>query len=133
MSHRNVLLFVLCIPPILLLGGCLPNRQFVIPVTGEETAPVPALVEMAEENVLEYLISSSRLAIAPPGTDWQLDDGERPEDEYRFHSGDWLMVVWFDDAADAKQRVVIINKVEKASWCGYVESDGKVVDTSYTR
>ena len=133
MSHRNVHLFVLCIPPILLFARCLPNRQFVIPVTGEETAPVPALVEMAEENVLEYLISSSRLAIAPPGTDWQLDDGERQEDEYRFHSGDWLMVVWFDDAADAKQRVVIINKVEKASWCGYVESDGKVVDTSFTR
>ena len=117
----------------MLLAGCLHNDQFVIPVTGKEDTAVPVLVEMAKENVLGYLISSSRLATDPPDTDWQLDQEEQQEGVHRFHNGDWLMAIWFNDANDERSRVVIMNKVKNISWCGYVESDGHVVDTAWIR
>lgn len=133
MNKRVGRFLALCLPILLLFAGCQPADKSVIPVTGGESAPVPAQVEMARENILEYVISSSRLATAPPSADWQLDGGEQREGEYRFRSGDWLMVIWLVDSQEGKQRVIIVNKVEKASWCGYVEPDGHVVDTAYTR
>ena len=126
MNHRIIQLFSLCMPAILLFAGCAPKDKPFMPVTGA------AMVEQARKNVLEYVISSSRLATAPPSADWQLDQWEPLEGEYRFRSGDWLMVIWLANADQENQRVVIINKVESAYWCGHVQPDGHVVDNSYT-
>jgi hypothetical protein len=120
-------------PAILFLAGCTPKDRPSIPVTGAEDVLTPALVQPALENVMEYVISSSRLANAPSSVDWQLDEGEQLEGEYHFRSGDWLMVIWLADADEENQRVVISNKVKKVFWCGYIRPDGDVVDTAYTR
>ncbi|MBI3150862.1 MAG: hypothetical protein HYZ21_01905 [Chloroflexi bacterium] len=117
---------------IFLLTSCLSGDRRSIPVTGGEDASAPALVELARENVLEYVISS-RLPTAPPSADWQLDNGEQLAGEYRFRSGDWLMIISPAERHEGNQRVVIINNVENISWCGYVELDGHVVDTAYIR
>ena len=133
MNKRVVRFLALCLPAVLLFAGCRSADQTLISATGAEDIPIPAMVEQARDKVLEYVISSSRLAAAPSGTDWQLDRGEHSEGEYRFRSGDWLMVIWLADAQEGNQRVVVINKAEKVSWCGYVEPDGHVVDTAYIR
>ncbi len=133
MNHRFLYLVSLCLSVTLLLAGCLPEGQSLIPITGAEKASVPASVGQARENVLAYLASSSRLAAAPPNADWQLDGGEPLDGEYRFRSGDWLMVVRLANNRDENQQIVIINKIEKAYWCGYVKPDGQVVDTVYIR
>jgi hypothetical protein len=133
MNHRIVCL-PLCLLAILLLTGCLPKDQPPIPVTGAEEASISALTELARENVLEYVISSSRVATAPPSSaDWQLDGEQQLNGEYRFCSGDWTMLVWLADAQEKNQRVIIINKVENVAWRGYVKPDGHVVDTAYYR
>ena len=124
MNHRIIRLFSLCMPAILLFAGCAPKDKPFMPVTGA------AMVEQARKNVLEYVISSSRLATAPPSADWQLDNEEQRQGEFHFRSGDWLMVIWLADA-DGNQQVIISNNVEKAFWCGYVTPDGHVVDTAY--
>jgi hypothetical protein len=133
MNHRLVCL-PLCLLAILLLTGCQSKDQPLIPVTGAENESISALTELARNNVLEYVISSSRVANAPPSSaEWQLDDGQQLNGEYRFRSGDWTMLVWPADANEENQRVMIINKIEKVAWCGYVAPDGHVVDTAYYR
>src|SRR5512139_2376811 len=92
MNDRIIQLFALCLPAILLFAGCAPKDKTSIPVTGAEDA-IPAQVEQARVNVLEYVISSSRLANIPPNTDWQFDNRKQLEGEYHFLSGDWLMIV----------------------------------------
>ena len=131
MNHR-IIYPTLCLSALLLLTGCLPKDRSFVPVTGAEDAFIPALIEQARGNVLEYVISSSRLAAIPPSADWQLDQSEPVEGKYRFRSGDWLMVIWLANADEENQQVVIINKVESAYWCGHVQPDGHVVDTSHT-
>ena len=91
------------------------------------------LTKLARENVLEYVISSSRVPTAPPRADWQLDGGKQLNGEYRFFNGDWVMLVWLADADEENQRVIIINKVENVAWREYVAPDGHVVDTAYYR
>lgn len=133
MNHRIVFLLPICMAVIFLLTSCLSGDRRSIPVTGGEDASAPALVELARENVLEYVISSSRLPTTPPSTDWQLDKGDQLTGEYRFHSGDWLMIILPAETYEGNQRVFIINNVENISWCGYVELNGHVVDTAYIR
>jgi hypothetical protein len=132
MNHRIVCL-TLCLQAILLLTGCLSKEQPLIPVTGAEDASIPVLTKLTRENVLEYVISSSRMATVPPSAGWQLEDGQQLNGEYRFCSGDWVMLVWPADANEENQRVIIINKVENVTWRGYVAPDGHVVDTAYYR
>jgi hypothetical protein len=132
MNHRIVCLF-LCLLTILLMTGCQPKGQPLIPVTGAEEASISALTELARENVLEYVISSSRVGTAPPSADWQLDGGKQLNGEYCFRNGDWIMLVWPADAQEENQRVIIINKVENVAWRGYITPDGHVVDTAYYR
>ena len=91
------------------------------------------LTKLARENVLEYVISSSRVANIPPSANWQLDDGQQLNGECRFCNGDWVMLVWLADAQEENERVIIINKVENIAWRGYVAPDGHVVDTAYYR
>jgi hypothetical protein len=127
MNHRLVSLS-LCLLTILLLTACQPKEQPLIPVTGaEDASTISDQTKLARENVLEYVISSSRIPTAPPSTDWQLDDGKQANGEYRFCDGDWVMLVWLADAEEEYQRVIIINKVENVAWRGYVASDGHVV------
>jgi len=132
MNHRIVCL-PLCLLAILLLTGCQPKEHSLIPVTGAEDASIPVLTKLARENVLKYVISSSRIATAPPSADWKLDSGQQLNGEYCFRSGDWTMLVRLADANQENQRVIIINKVENVAWRGYVAPDGHVVDTAYYR
>ena len=132
MNHRIVCL-PLCLLAILLLTGCQSKEKPLIPVTGAEDASIPVLTKLARENVLEYVLSTSRVAAAPPNVDWQLDGGKKSNGEYCFRSGDWIMLVRLADANQENQRVIIINKVEKVVWRGYVAPDGHVVDTAYYR
>jgi hypothetical protein len=122
-------LMALCLSAVLLFTGCGNTDQSFIPITGQESG-IPAEVELARGQVLEYAASSSRLATALSGLDWQLDDRQYAG-EYRFHSGDWIMVIWRADADRENQRVVIFNKAERVQWGGYISPDGGVVDTSY--
>jgi hypothetical protein len=124
-----VCLIALCLSAVLLFTGCANTDQSFIPITSEKSR-IPAAVELARGQVLEYAVSSSRLATALSGLDWQPDDRQY-DGEYRFHSGDWLMVIWRADADQENQRVVIFNKAEHVQWGGYVSPDGGVVDTSY--
>ena len=132
MNHWIVRCLAACVSVFLLLAGCQSTNQQVVPVTGGEEA-MPAHVQLVRENVLEYVISSARLADAPVSTDWQLVEVEPAEGEYYFRSGDWLMIVWSADTPLGNKRVSINNKVKNAAWWGYVEPNGHVVDTAYAR
>lgn len=125
--------FSLGIMIVLLLTACQPKAQKLLPVTGSKNISLSAPAELARDNVLGYILSSSRLANLPAGADWQLDAAEQSEGEYHFRSGDWLMLIRSADSGEAIQRVVILNPVEKVSWTGYVTADGRVVDTAYGR
>jgi len=129
MNHRMVCLMALCLSAVLLFTGCAMNNEALIPNTGQESR-IPTAVEEARGQVLEYVVSSSGLAAAMSGLEWQLDNRQYAG-EYRFHSGDWIMVIWRADADQENQRVVIFNKAERVQWCGYISPDGGVVDTSY--
>jgi hypothetical protein len=133
MNHGIPRLFTLCMPVVLLLAGCQPKLKTFVPVTGVKETTLPALVEQSRASVLEYVLSSSRLATLPSEADWQLDTSQASEGLYRFRSGDWLIMIWLADADKGNQRVIILNKAENASWGGYVTPDGHVVDTSYSR
>ena len=133
MNRRVVRFLVLCLPVLLLFAGCQSEDKSIIPVTGKDSPIVPAQVELAHENVLEYVISSSRIADIPSSENWQLNHDKQTEGEYRFSSTTWLMIVWSADDQEENQKVVIQNQAKHAFWCGYVRPDGHVVDTSYTR
>jgi hypothetical protein len=120
-------LWIVCLPAVL-LAACQSNAKAVLPVTGLEESALPALVAMTRENVLEYVVSSARLESIPAMPDWQLDKERSSEEEYCFRSGEWTMLI---RPAEANQRVLILNRAEKASWIGYVTADGDVVDTTY--
>jgi hypothetical protein len=124
-------LFVLCLSLCLFLSACKPQVPSFVPVTGVKSNPVPMQVETVRSSVLKYVTSSERLAALPGDAEWQME--ERSEKEYRFRSGDWLIVIWPADADDGNQRIVILNEVEKAAWTGYINADGRVVDTYYAR
>jgi len=131
MNKRVVRFLALCLLVVPPFAGCRSVEQTLIPVTGADV--VPAQIELARDNVLEYVISSSRLANSPPSANWQLDVEEQLEGEYHFRSGNWLMVIWLADADEENRRVIIFNQAENAFWCGYVAPDGHVVDTTYMR
>jgi hypothetical protein len=133
MNKRAILLLTLCLPVVLFFAGCQPANQSLIPVTGEDFSPVPLQIMLAREHVLEYINSLSRLPSIPPKVMWQLKDDEQPEGEYYFYSGDWLMIVWAADTNKENQQVIILNKAENFYWCGYVQPNGVVKDTSFTR
>lgn len=132
MKPRLVFLIILgLMPAVILLSGCGGGTKFapIIPVTGAEPS-IPAVIEKARGNALEYLSSSPRFAITPSDVEWQLDD-EQFVGEYRYHSGGWHMVIWPARPGESIQRIVLINKDEHIYWCGYIQPDGNVVDTSY--
>jgi hypothetical protein len=133
MNHRLVCPSLCLLLALLSLTGCLLREQPLIPFTDTQDASIAALTELVRNNVLDYVISSARVANAPPGAEWKLDDGRQLNGEYRFRSGDWTMLVWPADVHEGNQRVVIINKVENVAWCGYVKPDNHVVDTAYYR
>jgi hypothetical protein len=118
---------------VMLLAACQSEAQTFIPLTGSgKNESMPAEVQLARESVFSYVVSA-RFASIPAQADWNLDDGHEVENEYRFRSGDWLMVIWAADDADQNQRVVIFNPIEKISWSGYFAPDGRVIDTAYGR
>lgn len=118
---------------VVLLAACQSQSKTLIPLTGRsKNESIPARVQMVRESVLSYVVSA-RFASIPPQADWQLEDGHEAENEYRFRSGDWLMVIWAADNDEQNERVVIFNPIEKVSWCGYSAPDGRVIDTAYTR
>ncbi len=133
MSRWMIRLLPVCASVLFLLAGCQPNAQTLIPVTGAEDVSLPEPVALTRANVLDYILSSARLANIPSAGEWKLDDKQGSENEYRFRSGDWLMLISVTETADGNQRVIIFNKVDRASWTGYVTADGRVVDTAYSR
>jgi hypothetical protein len=118
---------------VLLLVACQPKPQTFLPVTGGKDVSLALPAELTRDLVLDYVLSSSRLVSLPPATDWQLDAAAASENEYRFRSGDWLMLVRLPDARHPNRQVLLLNQVEPASWTGYVTPDGHVVDTAYGR
>jgi hypothetical protein len=131
MKTRMFCLIVLFVPAVLLFSGCggVDNKSF-IPVTSVDEITVPAAVEQIRENVLKVVGASSRLATDPSVLEWQLAD-EEFNGEYRYTSGDWLMVIWPEQDGRENHRIVIMNKTDNAYWCGYVTPDSEVVDTSF--
>jgi hypothetical protein len=132
MNRGKLFLFALCMSGLLGLASCQSQAPTILPVTGLQQV-APAQVILARDNVLEYVLSSSRLAGLPQSADWQLEAGEASEKEYGFCSGDWQVRVWLADADDGNHTVIIINKVNHTSWTGYVTPKGHVVDTAYGR
>jgi hypothetical protein len=133
MNKGTILWLTLCFPVILFSLGCQSPKQELIPITGDVNSPAPEQIKLARDNVLEYIISSSRLADIPGSAEWQLDIERQVNGQYFFHSGNWLMIVWAADADNENKQVVIHNKAENIFWCGYVKPNGQVKDTSYTR
>lgn len=125
--------FVLCLSLSLFLFACKTQGSAFVPVTGEKSIAVPAQVEQARMSVLKYAVSCARLSALPRDAEWELETGRGSEKEYRYHNGDWLIVIRLADADDGNQRVMILNQVEHANWTGYVTADGDVVDTHYVR
>jgi hypothetical protein len=130
MYHR---LFVLCLSLGLLLSACKTQGSAYLPVTGEKSLAAPDQVEQARTSVLKYAVSSARLGSLPRDTEWELETSPGSEKEYRYHNGDWLLVIRLADTSDGNRWVMITNQVERAAWTGYVNADGDVVDTYYAR
>jgi hypothetical protein len=133
MNRWMRLLLPIGVPALLLLAGCQSKAQAFVPVTGGDKSSLPEPVALTRANVLEYILASARLANIPPVQEWQLDARQESENEYRFRSGDWLMLISFTETADGNQRVIILNKADHAAWTGYVTPNGRVVDTTYGR
>jgi|GEM_PF-3236463 len=135
MNHGIQRLFSLCFAAALLLAGCQSQSQerTFLPITGGEEVARPAAVEIVRTQVLDYLLSSARLPGIPPSADWQPESGEAPEGEYRFRSGDWLMMIRSATTENDNQQVLLINEADRATWSGYITPDGRLVDTAYYR
>jgi uncharacterized membrane-anchored protein len=130
MYHR---LFVHCLSLCLVLSACKPQGSSFVPVTGEESIAAPAQVEQARNTVIKYATTSARLASLPRDAEWELETGRQSEKEYRYHNGDWLIVIRLADTVDGNRQVMVCNQVEHANWTGYVTANGDVVDTHYVR
>jgi hypothetical protein len=132
MSKKITDSLVVCLLVILCTTGCQQENggQTIVPVTGKNA--VPRTVDLARNNILEFVILSARIDDIPPSSEWTYS-GQPAEGEFRFESSDWLMIVWPDDPQEASYRVVIRNEFENSFWCGYVDPDGHVVDTAYIR
>ena len=126
-------LLTVCFVVVLILTACQPKARTLLPVTGGQEVSLPAPAALARDSALEYILSSSRLAILPPGTDWEWVQGEHLSQEYHFRNGDWLMMVMLADGHDPRQRIILLNNVEKISWSGYITPEGRLVDTAYGR
>ncbi len=133
MNNRFVRLLSLCVVMAFLLAGCQPDERSMIPITGADTVSMPALVGQARDHVLEYVVSSTRLAGVPASTEWQLSAETEAVGEFHFQSGDWRMVIHLAETPEENLHVIIFNQAESAHWCGYVKSDGQVVDTALLR
>lgn len=133
MNHGTLRWFSLCITVVVLLAGCQSNERSLLPVTGAEAAEHPAAVQLARNQVLDYLIASSRLSGVPASADWQPEAGELPEGEYHFRSGDWLMMIRLVATGEGHQQILLINQADHSGWTGYITPDGRVVDTTYYR
>jgi hypothetical protein len=130
MNHRSMFLAFICMAVTFMAAGCMPENKAAIPITGGLDASIPLMVGAARDTVLGYVI---RLAAIPPSAEWQLDDETSVEGEYRFRSGDWLMIVQMAGDSNEDQRVMLINQLEGIYWCGCVHPDGTVLDTSLRR
>ena len=110
------------------LVGCASGQQ----ASNLEGVVLPVAVKSAQANVLEYVNSTSRLSSVPASADWQLDKNASSNGKYRFFNGNWMMII-FPAAKDGMQQVIIMNMAQDASWCGFIESDGDIVDTCLSR
>lgn len=133
MNRWMIGLFTVCIVAVLIVTACQPKAKTLLPVTGGQEVSLYAPAALARDSVLEYIRSSSRLATLPPGTDWELVQGEHPSQEYHFRNGDWLMLVQLAEGHDPRQRIILLNEVEEISWSGYITPEGRLVDTAYGR
>lgn len=118
---------------VALLTGCASKDQIFIPVTGEDTAFVPAEVVSAQDSILDYAPTSSNLDGLPSKFEWHLAEAVPMQGDYHFISGNWEMCVDLSTANDENREVMIINKVEKVYWCGHVKPDGTVQATCLLR
>lgn len=108
--------------------GCVSGQQ----TSNLEGVVLPAAVKLAQLNVLEYVTSASRLPAVPSSADWQLDKDTSSNGEYRFYSGSWRMIICPAVKAGV-QQVIITDTAKDASWCGFIEPDGDIVDTCFRR
>ena len=131
MNQRIWSLFFRYMSAVLIVAGCQSRTQKLVPVTGAEEISLPTRAELVRNNVLDYLLASSRLAGIPARADWQAETGSPTGGESRFRSGDWLMLIRAGE--DGKQEVLLLNDVEQVFWSGYLRPDGGVVDTAYGR
>lgn len=128
MNQRMLCLFILIVLSALGLVGCASGQQ----ASNLEGVVLPVAVKSAQANVLEYVNSTSRLSSVPASADWQLDKNASSNGKYRFFNGNWMMII-FPAAKDGMQQVIIMNMAQDASWCGFIESDGDIVDTCLSR
>jgi hypothetical protein len=133
MNPKVIRLLVIFTCAALVLSGCLPDPQASHLGAGAVLYTVPDLVRSEQKSVLEYLTTSSRLTSLPPSAAWSLDKATVTDGEYRFCSGDWLMIIYQAAADDGEQQVVIIDTVHDSSWCGYIKPDGQIIDSCYRR
>ena len=133
MNQRAIRLIVIVMWAAVLLAGCLPKNPPSHLGSSAVLFTVPDLVRSEQKSVLEYVTTSSRLTSLPPSTAWLLDKETNPQDEYRFYSGNWLMIIYQTAKEDGNQQVVILDTVHDSSWCGYIKPDGQIIDACLRR
>lgn len=131
MKSSLVRIQVICLLVLLLTTSCQTAKKSFIPVTGDDASSAPAQVETARNKTVDYLISTGRLETAPPRVGWQLDTATSTEGEYHFSNGDWVLVIRSADDQKEDSLVILRNEATRTIWCGYVQPNGHVVDTSY--
>ena len=132
--------FAVCLIVVSLLSGCSTKAQsVVIPVTGKAASDAAIASSLHTcEQVLDFIdMKSDTLASHPqiPAMDqWILTiqpdtrDGVPPQ--FKYTSGDWVMIVRQSASDSNKYVVAVTNAAEGYYWCGYKNADGNIIDAS---
>ena len=136
--NAKLVFFAVCLIVASLLSGC-SAKPDVIPVTGKAASDAAIATSMHTcEQVMDFIdIESDTLPNhpqLPPMDQWTLtintDTREDIPPQFRYTSGDWVMIVRQSTSDSNKYVVAITNSAQGYYWCGYKNADGNIVDTT---
>lgn len=128
MNPKFGVLIVLAVIVLLLSSSCRAQAPAVIPVTGGMDDTTAIAAESVRMTIVDHVIADHIADL--PTTGWQLDPGTYRKGEYHLHTGDWHMIMW-QSQMDGNWHIIVRNRVGNPCWWGYIDPDGKVVDTDH--